>query len=45
MKNMEAVTFNKMTQEKKTLIKIMRKNGISRSRIRRKWCLENSESI
>ena len=23
----------------------MRKNGISRSRIRRKWCLENSESI
>ena len=43
---MEAVTFNKKTQEKKkTLIKRMKKNGISRLKIRRKWCLENSESI
>ena len=41
---METVTFNLKTQEK-SLIKRMRENGINRLRIRRKWCLEKSESI
>ena len=41
---METVTFNQKTQEK-LLIKRMREDGISRLRIRRKWCLEKSESI